>query len=72
MICDRVAILNKVDLIKEGSVDDLTKTENVFIIHTTGSISMELKQKILAIDKGSGIGENEIQTEAGLEKQQYN
>jgi ABC-2 type transport system ATP-binding protein len=68
MICDRVAILNKGDLIKEGNVDDLTKTENVFIIHTSGSIGMELKQKILVIDKSAGIGENEIQTEAGLEK----
>jgi ABC-2 type transport system ATP-binding protein len=68
MICDRVAILNKGDLIKEGNVDDLTKTENVFIIHTLGNIGMELKQKILAIDKNSGIGESEIHTEAGIEK----
>lgn len=34
MICDRVAILNKGDLIKEGNVDDLTKAENIFAIHT--------------------------------------
>jgi ABC-2 type transport system ATP-binding protein len=68
MICDRVAILNKGDLIKEGNVDDLTKTENVFIIHTAGPVSMELKQKILSVDKSAGIGENEIQTETGVEK----
>ena len=68
MICDRVAILNKGDLIKEGSVDDLTKTENVFVIHTEESVNMALKQKILSIDPRAGIGENEIQTEAGMEK----
>jgi len=65
MICDRVAILNKGDLIKEGSVDDLTRAENIFFIHTDQTINMELKQKILALDQKAGIGENEIQTESG-------
>lgn len=68
MICDRVAILNKGDLIKEGSVDDLTKAEDVFVIHAVESLSTELKQKILAIDSNAGAGENEIHTEAGIDK----
>lgn len=68
MICDRVAILNKGDLIKEGNVDDLTRAENIFAIHTVQPINMDIKQKILAIDSNAGIGENEINTEAGIEK----
>lgn len=67
MICDRVAILNKGDLIKEGNVDDLTKTENVFIIHTVEPVDMELKRKILGVDQNAGIGETEIHTETGVE-----
>lgn len=68
MICDRVAILNNGDLIKEGNVDELTKAENVFELHTASPITPEAKQKVLAVDPGIGIGENEIHTEAGLEK----
>jgi len=68
MICDRVAILNKGDLIKEGSVDDLTRAENVFVIHTAEVIGMEVKHKVLAIDPKAGIGENEIQTESAMQK----
>src|SRR4029453_16292735 len=68
MICDRVAILNKGDLIKEGNVDDLTRAENVFVISTVETLNMELKQKILAIDQNAGAGENEIHTEAGTDK----
>ena len=68
MICDRVAILNKGDLIKEGNVDDLTKAENVFVIHTVEPLEIELKQKVLAIDSNAGAGENEIHTEAGIDK----
>lgn len=68
MICDRVAILNKGDLIKEGSVDDLTKTEDVFIIETNEPIDMETKTKILSIDKSAGIGEKEINTSNGFTK----
>jgi ABC-2 type transport system ATP-binding protein len=68
MICDRVAILNKGDLIKEGNVDDLTRAENIFAIHTVEAISMEIKQKVLAVDGNAGIGEKEINTEAGLDK----
>lgn len=66
MICDRVAILNKGDLIKEGNVDDLTKTENVFAVHTVEAISMDVKQKVLSVDSNAGIGEKEINTEAGI------
>ncbi|MCI0450201.1 MAG: ABC transporter ATP-binding protein [Chlorobi bacterium] len=67
MICDRVAILNKGDLVKEGNVDDLTKAENIFAIHTVEPLNIELKQKILAIDSNAGAGENEINTEAGVD-----
>lgn len=66
MICDRVAILNKGDLIKEGNVDDLTRAENVFVVQTVEPLTMEIKQKILAVDGNAGIGENEINTETGI------
>jgi ABC-2 type transport system ATP-binding protein len=68
MICDRVAILNKGDLIKEGNVDDLTRAENIFAIHTIEPLNTEVKQKILAVDSSAGMGENEINTEAGTDK----
>ncbi len=68
MICDRVAILNKGDLIKEGNVDDLTKAENVFIIETVEPVNMELKRKILSVDQNAGIGETEIHTETSIEQ----
>jgi len=68
MICDRVAILNKGDLIKEGNVDDLTKAENIFAIHTVEALTMDVKQKVLTIDSSAGIGEKEINTEAGIDK----
>jgi ABC-2 type transport system ATP-binding protein len=67
MICDRVAILNKGDLIKEGNVDDLTKSEDIFIIKTLEPIDIELKRKILELDSNAGIGEYEIHTEIGIE-----
>lgn len=66
MICDRVAILNKGDLIKEGNVEDLTKTENIFEVHTVEPIAMDIKQKLLAVDQYAGIGEKEINTETGI------
>jgi len=68
MICDRVAILNKGDLIKEGNVDDLTKEENIYIIETIEPIKLETKRKILLVDSNAGIGETEIHTEAGIDK----
>ncbi|MFI5211486.1 MAG: ABC transporter ATP-binding protein [Ignavibacteria bacterium] len=68
MICDRVAILNKGDLIKEGNVDDLTRAENIFAIHTIEPLNTDIKQKILAVDSSAGMGENEINTEAGTDK----
>lgn len=68
MICDRVAILNKGDLIKEGNVEDLTRAENIFAIHTIDPLNTEVKQKILAVDGNAGMGENEINTEAGTDK----
>ena len=63
MICDRVAILNKGDLIKEGTVHDLTKAENIFMIHTVEALTPDVKSKISAIDANAGIGDNEIHTE---------
>ena len=66
MICDRVAILNKGDLIKEGNVDELTKAEDVYEIHTAEPVNAELKQKLLAVDQNIGVGENEIHTESGI------
>jgi ABC-2 type transport system ATP-binding protein len=68
MICDRVAILNKGDLIKEGNVDDLTKAENIFAVHTVDVLTMDVKQKVLAVDGNAGIGEKEINTESGIDK----
>jgi len=67
MICDRVAILNKGDLIKEGSVDDLTVSQDVFIIETGTPIDNESRASVLSIDSNAGIGESEINTSNGIE-----
>lgn len=67
MICDRVAILNKGDLIKEGKVEDLTRAENVFEIHTVDTIPADVKQKIMAADATAGIGDNEVHIESGTD-----
>ncbi len=67
MICDRVAILNKGDLIKEGNVHDLTQAENIFMIHTVNTLSPEIKQKVSLIDANAGVGDNEIHTETQIE-----
>lgn len=67
MICDRVAILNKGDLIKEGNVHDLTQAENIFMIHTASALSADLKQKVSQIDANAGVGDNEIHTETQIE-----
>ncbi|MGH2575911.1 MAG: ABC transporter ATP-binding protein, partial [Ignavibacteria bacterium] len=68
LICDRVAILNKGDLIKEGNVDELTRTDNVYKIETLDSIDDKTKQKVLSLDKKAGIGENEIHSEIDVRK----
>ncbi len=68
MICDRVAILNKGDLIKEGKVEDLTRAENIYVVDTIENIGLDVKQKIIAVDGNAGIGENEINSEAGINK----
>ncbi len=67
MICDRVAILNKGDLIKEGNVHDLTQAENIFMVHTANTLSPEIKQKVSQIDANAGVGDNEIHTETQVE-----
>lgn len=66
MICDRVAILNKGDLIKEGNVDDLTTSENYYVIETEKPIPLDIKSKILSLDSKAGIGEREINTGSGI------
>jgi ABC-2 type transport system ATP-binding protein len=68
LVCDRVAILNKGDLIKEGNVDDLTRTGNIFVIHTVTTVPSSLSREILAMDPSAGIGSNEIHVEAPPEK----
>jgi ABC-2 type transport system ATP-binding protein len=68
LVCDRVAILNKGDLIKAGKVGDLTRTENVFEIHTANEIPEEIRRQILTIDNNAGLGSNEIHTEVNTEK----
>lgn len=67
MICDRVAILNKGQLLMEGSVDLLTKSENIYEIHTADPLNIELKSRMLDIDPNIGAGEYEIHTEKGID-----
>lgn len=67
LICDRVAILNKGDLVKEGSVDELTRSENIFIIETSDKIDEKIRRQIMTLDENAGIGETEIHSEAGIE-----
>jgi len=68
LVCDRIAILNKGDLIKEGSVDELTKSENIFVIETADEINQDAKRKIIALDPNAGIGMNEVHTESAVDR----
>jgi ABC-2 type transport system ATP-binding protein len=68
LVCDRIAILNKGDLIKEGSVDELTKSENIFVIETADEINEDAKRKIMALDPSAGIGMNEVHTESAVDR----
>jgi ABC-2 type transport system ATP-binding protein len=59
LICDRVAILNKGALIKEGSVEDITTTENKYIF-TTGDLDDATMNKLLLEYKSTVHGKNEF------------
>jgi len=61
LICDRVAILNKGELIKVGSVEDITTTENKYIF-TTSDINDELSNTLLSKYKSTLNGRNEFST----------
>jgi ABC-2 type transport system ATP-binding protein len=67
LICDNVAILNKGDLIEFGNINDLTRSENIYIIQTIEQLTPDIKNDILKIDFNSGIGENEIQIDSGID-----
>ncbi|MCE1166020.1 MAG: ABC transporter ATP-binding protein [Bacteroidetes bacterium] len=59
LICDRVAILNKGALIKEGSVEDITTTGNKYIF-TTSDLTDEMMNKLLVEYKSTVHGRNEF------------
>lgn len=60
LICDKVAILDKGELIKVGRVEDLTNTSNKYIF-STGDLSEEIMNKILTEYKGTLHGINEFE-----------
>lgn len=57
LICDRVAILNKGALIKEGSVEDITTKENTYTF-STGDIDDETMNTLLSQYKAVIEGKN--------------
>ncbi len=59
LICDRVAILNKGALIKEGSVEDITTSENKYVF-LTSDLSDEIMNKLLVEHKSTVQGRNEF------------
>ncbi len=60
LICDKVAILNKGELIEVGSVADITSTSNKYIFNT-GDLSEDIMNKILTEYKGTLHGMNEFE-----------
>lgn len=60
LICDKVAILDKGELIKVGSVDDLTNTSNKYIF-STSDLPEDVMNKILIEYKGTLHGKNEFE-----------
>lgn len=60
LICDKVAILDKGELIKVGSVDDLTNTGNKYIF-ITSDLPEDIMNKILMEYKGTLHGKNEFE-----------
>jgi ABC-2 type transport system ATP-binding protein len=63
LICDRVAILNKGNLLKVGSVEDITTAENIYVF-ITGDLNDEISTKILTGHKGTLSGKNEFRCTA--------
>ncbi len=59
LICDRVAILNKGALIKEGSVEDITTTGNRYIFNTS-DLADDMMNKLLMEYKSTVNGRNEF------------
>jgi len=60
LICDKVAILNKGELITVGSVADITSTGNKYIF-TTGDLNEEVMNKLLTEYKGTLHSKNEFE-----------
>ncbi|MFA7360700.1 MAG: ABC transporter ATP-binding protein [Candidatus Kapaibacterium sp.] len=60
LICDKVAILNKGELIEVGSVADITSSSNKYIFNT-GDLSEDIMNKILTEYKGTLHGMNEFE-----------
>lgn len=60
LICDKVAILNKGELIKVGSVEDITTTGNKYIF-STSDLPEEVMNKVLTEYKGTLHGKNEFE-----------
>ena len=59
LVCDNVAILNKGKLLKEGSIEELTVSENSFNFHTS-DLSDELINQLLSSYKISINGKNDF------------
>ena len=60
LICDKVAILNKGELIEVGSVADITSSSNKYIFNTS-DLSEDIMNKILTEYKGTLHGKNEFE-----------
>lgn len=60
LICDRVAILNKGELIKSGTVDEITKTGNEFKIEYAEKLSDHIITNLSAKYPGINIGERKL------------
>lgn len=60
LICDKVAILNKGELIEVGSVADITTSSNKYIFNTS-DLSEDIMNKILTEYKGTIQGKNEFE-----------
>lgn len=60
LICDKVAILNKGELIEVGSVADITTSSNKYIFNTS-DLPEDIMNKILSEYKGTLHGMNEFE-----------
>lgn len=59
-ICDRVAVLNKGELVSEGTVKSLTKDEDKFQIRFAEKLSEEIKSKIKDKYPGAECNSNKL------------